>query len=187
MGAQADGTALWRNGFDCVAHQVGEQLPQLSGQGENGAVKIDLFGESDASRLNLSIIQGDDAVENVSDIYRHGLGGFTLEREHLLGHLCDAIEFPCGHGDVFFQRIVFRVLSDEIKEVANGIERVVYLVGDGGSESSGGGQTLADSQGSFGLALFRDIVEHQHHTFDLAFFAPMGAPLSSIGVSAPSR
>src|SRR5579862_5944353 len=88
--------------------------------------------------MTTSLVQVEYRIEQLGHIGAMRLGGLAVKAEGLLGEIGDALPFPFSHGDVA-QSVFIEVteITQEVKQVGNGLERIIDLVSNGGGKAAG--------------------------------------------------
>ena len=152
--------AVIGDGVGGVGDEVGDGLLEFAGEAVDGGTVFEVALDGDVLGAEFVGVDVEDRFDEGGKIDFVGEFGFAIEAEGLAGDVGDAIELLLGEGEMRDGGVgdAFGGPGDE-DEVADGFERVVDLVGDGGGETSGGGEFFGFAEDLLGLTLVGGVAE----------------------------
>ena len=114
--------------------------------------------DRDTGRDQARPVELEDRIEDSADVGGDGPGRFAIEAQGLFGDFGDAGEFMFGFGEQGAGPLERGFAMHQVKEVGDGFEGIVDLVGDAGGEAAGDGQLLGSEQGFLGERVLVDLV-----------------------------
>jgi len=139
VGADEKAASL-SHSVDGVGDEVVEDLANIVFEAEDGGAGGVCGVDVDAGVGEAAVVEVEDCTDKIGGADMGSANCLTMKTESLSGDLAYAGEFALRGLDVAacrFGEIVGE--SDEIKEIGDGFERVIDLVGDGAGEAAYGG------------------------------------------------
>ena len=146
-------TASGRHGVDGVRDEVVEDLAYVALEAGDATGIALAFLYDDGRVAEAAFIEAKDSGEEL------GAGDFAraarllVKAEGLVGDDGDTAKFLVGELEEALDFGDDGVLAGDVKEVGDGLERVVDLVSDGAGHAADGGEFFALDEGGFGTLL----------------------------------